>query len=247
MPHGEYMRHYRYRVQYYRRVVSESWDETRREPQIHDRCRHVARPPGKGVPPPLLTRPRMPRRILGADMPSCLRLDVGGLSKVLASRGARRSSRGVAASHRVASRRVSSTAAPTKLGNQSTVETRCRRVCIPLPAGNDSRSIPFSLFVFPLFCTFSRASPVGDSPAQVTHRSYRGAPGHPSRKTADLPENPGLPYQAARRPVKVLRTVETAISGIARSLGMRVGTRRRFAPRRSEAPADAEKRARFTG
>lgn len=28
-------------------------------------------------------------------------------------------------------------------------------------------------------------------------------PGHPGRKTADLPENPGLPYQAARRPVKV--------------------------------------------
>lgn len=36
-------------------------------------------------------------------------------------------------------------------------------------------------------------------------------PGHPGRKTADLPENPGLPYQADRRPVKVLdREVDLA-------------------------------------
>lgn len=156
----------------------------------------------------------MLRRILGAGMPSCLRLDVGGLSKVLASRGVRRV--GLAgATCGVASRLVDGRPAPAKLGNQSThaVETRRRRRArVPPPAGNDGRAPrPFtpSSSSHPLDRAFSRASPAGDPPAQVTHRSYGGAPGHPGRKTADLPENPGLPYQAARRPVKVSRAAGT--------------------------------------
>ncbi|KYM84424.1 hypothetical protein ALC53_05209 [Atta colombica] len=51
---------------------------------MYDCCRHVAPKHArreKVIPPPLFTRPRILRCILGADIPSCLRLDVSGLSK----------------------------------------------------------------------------------------------------------------------------------------------------------------------
>lgn len=58
-------------------------------------------------------------------------------------------------------------------------------------------------------------------------------PGHPGRKTADLPENPGLPYQAARRLVKVRERARPRRGLTSRSLGMRDGTRVDSRPGRS--------------
>lgn len=89
----------------------------------------------------------------------------------------------------VVSRRVSSATA-AELGNQSTTWRQ------ETPTAHSGS--PFSRER-----VFASRGNLVRLPAQVTHRSYGGAPGHPVRKTADLPENPGLPYQAARRPVKV--------------------------------------------
>lgn len=61
-------------------------------------------------------------------------------------------------------------------------------------------------------------------------------PGHPGRKTADLPENPGLPYQADRRPVRVLdREVDLAPVMPARGRGSHTHNRKsiRMLSRRS--------------
>jgi len=110
-------------------------------------------------------------------MPSCLRLDVGGLSKVLASRRARRSSRG--ATRGVESRRQP----PLELGNQSrraagapgvSLSRGMRRRERASLRGASRRPSPPSLPA----AAFGRLP--RDLPAQVTRGSYGGA--GPSRQ-----------------------------------------------------------------
>lgn len=97
------------------------------------------------------------------------------------------------------------------------------------------------------------AFPEGRPPAQVTHGSY-GVPGHPGRKTADLPENPGLPYQAARRPVKVRERarreaprIDLALPRDARRDAHRfaAGPKRQPAPKSAPISQDSKRRGGF--
>lgn len=161
------------------------------------------------------------------------------LSKVLASRRARQSSLGGWC--HVALRRIGGCREIRKsVDDQDTSSARSR--CL-LTRGRRRRA---SWSVPPPHLTHSRERfPRETPPAQVTHRSYGGAGPYPGRKTADLPENPGLPYQAARRLLIVYRW---GVTRRGRSFAFPRDARRdarRF--ERVESPAGAEKRARFTG